>query len=328
MTDLDSAEVVPPADDEQAARGARWRSIVTVLGLVGLVIAAVGAAGSTDDQVLPGAGPLAAAFVLHTAALVCAAQAWVSLFPPDADRHELARGLYLSQLTKYLPAGGVAQAASQVALAGSQTGMKAAALRLPVFALCSIAAGATVGSTLVLDSDLAAWARALAALGVLAVAALHRSVLAAILRLARRFIKRLPEPDALPTQAQILRCYVFGLGNLLGFSAAFAVLIGDLVDVSPAAAMGAAAAAWTAGYLVVPLPGGLGVREGVIVAALPEVARAPLIAVSVAHRLLGLGAEVLLAGIAHLRAVADRRRQARRPETAAATRYGGERWEP
>ena len=67
------------------------------------------------------------------------------------------------------------------------------------------------------------------------------------------------------------------------------------------------AAAWTAGYLVVPLPGGLGVREAVIVAALPEVSAGPLLAVSVAHRLLGLTAEAVLAGTAHLRALRQRR---------------------
>ena len=308
MTDLDSAEIVPPASDEKAARGARWRSIVTLLGLVGLTIAAVTTARSADGQVLPSAGALAAGFVLHLVALGCAAQAWVALFPEGADKRELARGLYTSQLTKYLPAGGIAQAASQVALAGNQGGLKAAALRLPVFSLSSIAAGATLGATLAFDSDLPGWARALFGAGVLVVLALHRAVLAAVLRFAKRFVRRLPEPDALPAQGQILRCYAFFLGNLLAFSAAFAVLLHDLDDVAVLSVIGATAAAWTAGYLVVPLPGGLGVREAVILAALPEVARGPLLAVSVAHRLLGLAAEALLAGVAHLRAVQQRRR--------------------
>lgn len=315
VTDLDSAEVVPPANEEKAARGARWRSIITLLGLVGLTIAAVTTARSADEQVLPGAGALAGGFVLHVVALMCAAQAWVALFPPEADKRELARGLYTSQLTKYLPAGGFAQVASQVALAGSQGGIKAAALRLPVFSLCSIVAGATVGTTLVFDSDLAWWARSLAAASLLGLVALHRSVLAGILSFARRFVKRLPEPDALPTQGQILRCYVFALGNLVAFSTAFAVLLHDLDDVAVLSVIGTVAAAWTAGYLVIVLPGGLGVREAVILTALPEVARGPLLAVSVAHRLLGLVAEALLAGIAHVRAVRQRRA---RSETADA----------
>jgi hypothetical protein len=250
---------------------------------------------------------MAIGFGLHLVALACAARAWVALFPPDADRRELARGLYTSQLTKYLPAGGLAQAASQVALSGNPGGVKAAALRLPVFALCSVVAGATIGATLVFDTDLAGWARLLAGTAVVSVVALHRSVLATLLRWARRVVARLPEPDALPTQGEVLRCYGFALGNIAAFAAAFAVLLHDLDDLAVPAVIATVAAAWTAGYLVVVLPGGLGVREAVILAALPDIGSGPLLAVSVAHRLLGLGAEAVLAGSAHLRAVRRRR---------------------
>lgn len=307
LTDLDAADVVPPPGEEAAGRKLPWRGIVTLLGLVGLAVAAVTTTRSTDGQVLPGAGPMVVGFGLHLVALACAAQAWVALFPPDADRRELARGLYTSQLTKYLPAGGFAQAASQVALSGNPGGIRAAALRLPVFALCSVVAGATIGATLVFDTDLAGWARLLAGAALVSVVALHRSVLAALLRGARRVVARLPEPDALPAQGEILRCYAFALGNITAFSAAFAVLLRDLDDVAVPAVIATMAAAWTAGYLVVVLPGGLGVREAVIVAALPGVGSGPLLAVSLAHRLLGLGAEAVLAGAAHLRAVRRRR---------------------
>jgi uncharacterized membrane protein YbhN (UPF0104 family) len=319
LTDLDSAEIVAPATSEKAKRGARWRGAITLLGLVGLTIAAVSSTRSAQEHALPGPGPMAIAFVLHIVALAFAAQAWISLFPPSADRRELARGLYTSQLTKYLPAGGVAQAASQVAFAGNQEGgLRAAALRLPVFSMCAVVSGATIGSTLVFDSDLPTWGRALAACALLSLLALRRSVLAAVLRLARRVVKRLPEPDALPPQGAILRCYACCLGNLLAFSIGFAVLLGDLSNVGRPTVVAAMAAAWTAGYLVVPLPGGLGVREAVIVAALPGVSTGTLLAVSVAHRLLGLTAEGSLAGIAHVRALRDRR-AARLPDTRAAT---------
>jgi glycosyltransferase 2 family protein len=210
----------------------------------------------------------------------------------------------------------VAQAASQVAFAGNQEGgVKAAALRLPVFSLCAVVSGATIGSTLVFDGDLPTWGRALAACALLALLALRRPVVAAVLRFAKRFVKRLPEPDALPPQRSILRCYAFCLGNLLAFSVGFAVLLSDLSDVPALTVVAGMAAAWTAGYVVVPLPGGLGVREAVIVAALPEVGAGPLLAVSVAHRLLGLAAEALLAGTAHARALRDRRAAAQWADT-------------
>ena len=79
----------------------------------------------------------------------------------------------------------------------------------------------------------------------------------------------------------------------------------SLLLVTTAAAL---CAGWAAGYLVLFIPSGLGVREAVLLAALPNLAAAPLLAASVAHRLLGLLAEAVLAGATQLRAVRARRR--------------------
>jgi uncharacterized membrane protein YbhN (UPF0104 family) len=104
-----------------------------------------------------------------------------------------------------------------------------------------------------------------------------------------------------------VHAYLFGLGNLISYGAAYAVLLTDVADVNPFIAGSALCAAWVAGYLVVPLPSGLGVREAVLVAALPGAA-ASLVAASVAHRLLGIGAEATLAGLTTVRAHWLRRR--------------------
>ncbi|HEX6421542.1 MAG TPA: hypothetical protein VFZ77_23765 [Acidimicrobiales bacterium] len=310
MSDVDAGDLVPPEPGRAPGRR-RWQAAVGLAGLAGLAVAAYTTAGDLDDQALPSAGALAAALVLQVVALLLAARAWIALFPPDADRRALAGGLYTSQLAKYLPAGGLLQVAGQVTIAGQQTGMARAALRLPVFSLCLVAAGTTLGSVLVVAGDLPAWARALAATGVLVPAVLHRRLLAAVLRLAARVVRRTPPADALPPQAAILRAYAYGLGNSAAAGAAFAVLVVDGANVNPVLAVAAFCAAWVAGYLVVPVPSGIGVREAVLVAALPGMSTAALLAASVAHRLLGIVAEAGLAGTSRLRARSERARSER-----------------
>lgn len=300
MTELDVGDLVPPAPGRRSALR-RWQPVIGLAGLAGLAMAAYTMAGDVKGQDLPGVGALVAALVLHVVALVCAARAWVCLFPATADRRTLARGLYTSQLAKYLPAGGVLQVAGQVASSGDEAGMGAAALRLPVFSLCLVTAGATLAAGLALAGDLHTWARVLAAGGVLAPVLLDRRILAGVLHRLRRLVKRLPEPASLPPQTAIWQAYAFGLGNLAAYSAAFAVLLRNVSDVNPFVTAAALCAAWIAGYLVVPVPSGLGVREAVLIAALPGVTTAALLAASVAHRVLGVAAEAALAGGSRLR---------------------------
>ena len=273
-----------------------------LLGLAGLTVAAFSMVDDVREQALPDVRALVIAFVLQIVAMVMSARAWVALFPPDADQRALASGLYTSQLTKYLPAGGFVQAASQVALSTTGPGdLGVTALRLPVFSLCNLVAGATISTVLVFDTDLSPWARVLAACGLSTLLLLHRRVLTTTLRAARRLIRRLPEPSTIPPQASILRCFGFATVNLAAYGGAFAVLVRDLAGVRPVWAGAAFCAGWAAGYLALPVPSGLGVREGVIVAVLPGLPAGSLIAASVAHRLTGFVAEALLAGGARLR---------------------------
>src|SRR5690606_19750281 len=145
-------------------------------------VATVSTLDDARGKALPDPWALAASLVLNAAALFFGARAWTALFPPDVDRRALSSSLYLSQLTKYLPAGGVVQAASQVALSGQTSGMGSAALRLPVFSLCMAAAGALLSVPLALSSSLPGWARVLAAQGGLARVSLDRRLQAVVLR--------------------------------------------------------------------------------------------------------------------------------------------------
>jgi hypothetical protein len=306
MTDTSTGGLVRQAPEPTRAR--RWRAVIGLVGLAAVVVATVTTVGDARGKALPGPWPLAAALIVQVCALIFIGRAWAALFPPEADRRTLASSLYTSQLTKYLPAGGLVQAASQVALSAHTSGVGSAALRLPVFSLCAIAAGATLAAPLVFSSSLPSWGRALAGLAWLVPLLLDRRLLGCALRAARRVVRRLPDPGSLPPQRSILTSYAFALANMATYAAGFTILLDDLTDVDPLLAGAALCAAWVVGYLVVPLPSGLGVREVVLVAALPALAAAPLLAASLAHRLLGIGAEVGLAGVTRLRLARGRHR--------------------
>jgi hypothetical protein len=264
----------PVAPAPRAKRRLRWQAVIGLASVAGLAIAAVSSVDDAREQALPGAPTLAAALVLQVVAMTLVARGWATLFPAGADRDTIRRGLYTSQLTKYLPAGGFVQAASQVALSSGDTGLALAAMRLPVFSTCSLAAAGTAGAALIAVGDLPTWARVLAALGLGLLVLLDRRVLARFLNLARRLIRRLPPPDALPDQRAILRCYGYILVNQVVYASAFVVLLSDLADV---------------------------------LAALPGLAMGSVLASSVAHRLTSFVAEALLAGRAHLAAAGRRR---------------------
>jgi uncharacterized membrane protein YbhN (UPF0104 family) len=299
VSESDAADLVPP--EVKRRRGVRWKAVIGLASMAGLIVVTVTTVNDAREQALPGVLPLVIALTLQFVAMICAARGWVALFPGDADRTALSHGLYASQLTKYLPAGGFVQAASQVALSSQTATVGAAALRLPVFSVCSVVAAATVGSLLAFANALPDWARLLAILGLSLLALLDLRVMAAALRLARRLVGRLPGPEHLPHQRAILRCYFYVLANQIAYATAFVVLVGDLGDVDLLAAGAAFSAGWAIGYLALPLPSGLLVREAVLIAALPGLATATLLASSVAHRLTGFIAEAALAMRSHVR---------------------------
>jgi glycosyltransferase 2 family protein len=274
---------------------------ILVVGLGGLAVAVARTVDDARDQVLPSAGALAVAGGLALVSILASGRAWVTLFHEVLDsgkaRLRFEAGYYLSQLTKYLPAGGVVQAASQFSLAAAcGVPLGRVALAFPVSVVGTVAAGLTLGAGIALAGELPTWARALALVGLAAPALLHRRFMVALLGLARRYVRRIPAPDRLPSQRSILAYYVWALGGIAATAAAYAVLLRSLTDeASPTIVFFAFALSWTLGFLVVPLPAGIGIRELILIAAIPEVGAGPVLAASLAHRLLGIGAELVAA---------------------------------
>jgi uncharacterized membrane protein YbhN (UPF0104 family) len=116
-----------------------------------------------------------------------------------------------------------------------------------------------------------------------------------VLQFIRRRVQRVPAPDHLPSQRSILIYYGWALASIAATASAYTVLLRSLTtDVNPAIVFCAFALSWTLGFLVLPLPAGIGVREAVLIAALP-VGAGPLLAASLAQRLLAMGADVTAA---------------------------------
>jgi hypothetical protein len=275
------------------------QSILLVAGLIGIAIAVAETFDAADEQVLPSALALSIAGVFAFAAIVSAAHSWVALFSDlvRAPKAKLTlRGtFYLAQLTKYLPAGGIVQTASQIGLSPSAgVPIRRSAVAVPVSVVGVSVACATVGTGLAFDSALPSWTRVLALLGAFSVVLLHRGLMAWVIDLAHRLVSRIPDSEQLPTQRDILIFYAWALCTVGSLCAAYAVLLNSLdSDESPFFVFCAFALSWLVGYLAIPIPAGVGVREAVLVFLLPGVGTAPLLAASLALRLLSIGAELV-----------------------------------
>jgi hypothetical protein len=164
----------------------------------------------------------------------------------------------------------------------------------------TVASGTTIAAALaVVDSALPSWARALALLGLLSPAVLFRGLSRWLLDRARRLVKRIPPSDLLPPQPAIWRAYAWALPMMLTTSAAFASLLHPLApDAGWATTTVAFATAWVVGFLVLPVPAGLGIREGALLVILGgSVAAGALLAASLAHRMVTILAEIVMIGV-------------------------------
>ncbi len=292
VTDLPLDSTAPRSRRRQVAT-----TVVLAVGLVGLAIAAHGAWQDASGVSLPGPGSLIAAFVCTRVALACSARAWARLIGPPTDRHLVARAFYESQLIKYVPAGGVVQAAGQVGMTATHgVPVRRVSLAYLSLAAATVASGLALGAGLVLAGSLAPWVRGVALVGVLAPALLQHRVLAAVLALGRRISGRVPEASLLPDQRSLWTALGWCAANHVFYAGGFTILLRAVDPSTPVLAAAVAyVVAWVIGFLVLPLPSGVGVREAVLVGLVPTVMTGPLLAASLAQRLVAIAAELTAA---------------------------------
>lgn len=272
------------------------RVVLAAGGLIFMVIAFRETWDRSREHVLPGWGYVAGAEALVLASLAGAARSWVCLFEGQGSDRTLAQAFYTAQLGKYVP-GAIWQAVGQVGLSRrGGVSLAQATTAFPVHALTQVAAGGTVGAGLaVVGFHLPLAPRLLSLLGLLLVVPLRRAWMLRVLRFLTRLLKR-GTAEALPSQNAIIRSYGWGIWTLLFSGAAFALLASSVRGAdSAAAAVPAFALAWTIGFLAVPFPSGIGVRERILIAvAGSPTGAASVIAASIAHRLVTMVGELAM----------------------------------
>ena len=291
------------------------RSVRIGFGILGLLFVVVAFRqtwqGSPVEQ-FPRWWSIATAELLVVVGLAGAGRGWVCLFEGRGSNRDLTQAFYLSQLGKYVP-GAIWQAVGQVGLSHSaDVSLVQAATAFPLHALTQVAAGGTVGALIGLY--LPPGERLLPLLGLLLLFPLRRVWMARALRSITDVFKKGYAAN-LPSQRAILRSYVWGIWTLLWNGTAFALLASSLDAARPAtAAVPAFAAAWTIGFLAVPFPSGIGIREAVLMTALSSPAGVgPLMVASIVHRLLTMIGELLMIALTRTRAF--RRAEAMLPRT-------------
>ena len=245
---------------------------------------------------------LASAAAMSFAAVLSYGAVWpvilrrLGVVPPEGA----IRVFLQSQLGKYVP-GSVWHYAGRVGLARSHgVPVRIAMLSLGVELAGSTFAALTVGLSLLPVVVAVPIALALA---VVAFVASHGRALRSVLDPLRALLRRvLPNGEEdqrqtlralLPTSALYVPVWaVYGLAFWLTARALFAVPLGELLYFTAAFALG-----WLAGMVAVFAPGGIGVREAVLVALIgPRVGQAEAIVIAAASRILLTGADLVGGG--------------------------------
>lgn len=264
------------------ARGTRTR--LTLVGIAGIVVggaglALVGRALVGDRQAvgsaLGGAGGswVLGAVALGAAGMLAIALPWASglrlLGAAVAGRRHVA-WYFVGEIGKYVP-GGIWPVLGRGEMARRRGVPAAAAYGSVALSLVALylAAGAAVVVLLPfrVGGGATAWWAASAVLVPVGLLALHPRSVSAGLRLVARVARR--DLDVtVPSWAESLRYVAAYLPAwaLIGL-ATWAVARALTPDAPVAGIAFAAVLSWLAGFLAVPVPGGLGVREAVFVAA-------------------------------------------------------------
>jgi glycosyltransferase 2 family protein len=298
------------AGDEEDSRGGRTRSdrrvrllrlILGLAGATGLTIAFVRGLHSSDLSNFPSPLTIVWASLCMIANVFLSAIAWAALFDPwHAPR--LVRGYFFSLLGKYIP-GAIWQAVGQVSAARrSGVSLAAASVAFPLQALGQVAAAGTLALVFAIEADQASlWVRIACALSVLSlVPLLNHSWISPTVALIGRLVRRPVAHDAVPPRGRVLASYGWSLAGLTAASVAFALVVRAMATEQPSVVLAASgfAAAWGVGLLAIPVPAGLGVREGALILALGStVGSAQLIAASAMVRLVTVAAEIVVLGV-------------------------------
>lgn len=226
---------------------------------------------------------------LAVASSVLLTMAWLAL--TGSASLGAAREFAFSLAGRYLPLG-IGQPVALVAKGevGSAVGTS---VHFATLLALSAAASGLVALPLALDSSAARSVRIGAAAGGLLVLLVHRSVLGFVVSKLPRRVQ-----DSLPRQGQLLAALLLLIPAFAVLGVQFDLVIGQEISWLSGSRW---CLAWLAGFLVFPLPAGIGVREAVLVGLFADVAgQEAVLASSLLQRGLVISGDLVLMGLAAL----------------------------
>jgi uncharacterized membrane protein YbhN (UPF0104 family) len=306
----DPATATSASPSKPARRNVRWWAVraALLLALVLLVGELASQWRDVSDSIhelsVPGIVASALVTVLAVGTTVLSWRALLAGFGARLPLRAAVRIFFVGQVGKYIP-GSVWPVLAQMELSRDYgvDRPKSASASLVVLALAVPAGGTAAVATLpfVSASALRHYGWALAAVPVFMVV-LHPVVLSRLLAFGFRLLRRPPLTEPLRT-ATVLVAAGWLLVSFVLYGIATWLVLRDLHPGVHGArlfvlAVGGYALAWTAGFLVLVVPAGAGVREAVLVLTLaPALASGAATLVAVVARLLATIADLVWAGI-------------------------------
>lgn len=286
---------------------ARFKRVAAVVGgalcvvAIGLLIrrgAALGdALGDRLAEIEPAS--FAAALAAYLAGALALGAAWIALVRCMADAHARARPLLIAhlraQVAKYLPGNVFHFAYRHAAARAEGVGHVALGGALALESALLIAASAIVALGVVADPRLESVVPH-ARLGVWAAPLLAALAIAAALALTRRYGRA--RASLRETALTLVAVLAIDLVFFALAAVALRLLCAQPTAMPFSAWCGWLSLAWVVGYVTPGAPGGIGLRETVLVLGLQNVlGEADALAVALAYRLLTLIADGLLAAL-------------------------------
>lgn len=286
----------------------KWAFLI--IGSIGLIVAFRSARDRAESVDLPTWSTLLVSGVFCVLGLTTLGLAWSVALDGRGSRLSLLHGFAVSQLGKYIP-GGVWQPAGQVAFAtGGALGLSQLWSRFAGFSLAMAAGAGVAAGLLVVAPEVPLPMRLLgAAAGTTVVLTIPPAT--RLLERILSLIVRRTVPSLMPTPGRLAEVGL-SMAGLFAYSLGFAVVMAAAEPQVPVLTAAAAfALAWLIGFIAIPVPAGVGIREAVLVACLTDLSSgSQVIAASVAYRAVSIVGEALLCVVTSASVVRRRRTSA------------------
>jgi glycosyltransferase 2 family protein len=293
-----SERASPPAGTTPPTTPPLWRRLARGAWLVLVVIALAAVLSQRWDEVRQTIDDLTVLGVVTAgiavlAGVACSWMLWRSFLTgiaaPLQARHS-ARIFFVGQLSKYVPGSVWSLLALMEYGRDHEIPPRLSFGALALFMGTHLASGVLVAAVILpVAGTVPAWWGVAA---IPAIALLVPGLQGRILSLTLRVVRRQPLP-ALPGWATMLRANAWSLVMWAVWGAHMWVLVEAAgADISPVTATGVFAAAWVAGFLVLPAPAGAGIREAVFVFLLPGLSTGAALTIALVSRALFTLADV------------------------------------